>query len=93
LLFYLEPVLGLGNNASLCNLLPVLVIKNHSHGVFKILKLLMIDILYLRVAYLSLFDQGKQNIGSKSLHLEIKMLCHLALLKRLVYSPNVLPQR
>jgi hypothetical protein len=70
----------MGDKSSLSDLLAVLMVENHSHGVFKIFEFLFVNYFDLIVIDLSLFHQREEDVGSQSLHLQIQLLGHLALL-------------
>jgi hypothetical protein len=89
-LLNLQPVLSSCDDASLSDLLPILMVENHAHGVFKVLELLRIDVDDHSVLELALLDQWEQDVSSQCLHFEVEMLGHLALLQAFVYSSDVL---
>jgi hypothetical protein len=76
----LEFILSMGDKSSLSDLLAILMVENHSHGVFKIFEFLFVNYFDLIVIDLSLFHQREEDVGSQSLHLQIQLLGHLALL-------------
>jgi len=92
LLLHFYTVLSSSYDPSLCNLLAILVIEDHSHGMLEVLKLLWVNVLYLAVLDLIIFNQRKENICGQSLHLQIQLLCNLALLETLINPPNMLSE-
>jgi hypothetical protein len=92
LLFDVEALLGRRYDAPLRDLLAVLVIEDHSHGVLKILEFLRINGFDLIVLNFTIFYQRKQNVSSESLDFEVEPLSDLALLQALVNSADMLPE-
>lgn len=92
LLLNLDTILCCRNDASLGDLLAILVVEDHSHGVLEVFKLLMINVLDLSVADLAVLHQRKQDISCQSPHLQVQNFGDLALLQTLVYPSDVLPE-
>lgn len=84
--------MGRRYDAPLRDLLAVLVIEDHSHGVLKILEFLRINGFDLIVLNFTIFYQRKQNVSSESLDFEVEPLSDLALLQALVNSADMLPE-
>ena len=82
----------MGDDASLGDLLAVLVVEDHAHGVLEVLELFLVDALDLGVADLALLDEGKEDVGGECLDLEVELFGDLALLEALVDPPNVLAE-
>jgi hypothetical protein len=92
LFLHLDSILSSRNYASLGDLLSILMVEYHSHGMLKILKLLVIDILDLRVADFAVLNKWKQHISCQSFHLQVEHLGDLALLQTLVDPADMLPE-
>jgi hypothetical protein len=92
LLLYLQAILGGCDDAPLGNLLPVLVVKYHAHGMLEVFKFLRIDAFDLIVINFTILDQWEQNISGESLYLHIEPLCDLALLETFVDPSDMLPE-
>ena len=87
-----ESVLRRSNDTSLRNLLSVLVVENHAHGVLQILKFLGIDGFDLTIRDFLFFDQWEQDVSREALDLQVELLGHLALFQALVDAPDVLSE-
>lgn len=93
LLLDLEAVLGSGYDASLGDLLAVLVVEDHPHGVFEVFELLGVYVDDLLVLKLPFLDEREQDVGRERLDLEVEVLGDLALLEALVDAPDVFAER
>jgi hypothetical protein len=67
------------------------MIEDHAHGVFQIFKLFGVNVMNLRISYLSVLNKGEEDVRSQRLDLQIEFLGDLALFQTLIYSPYVLP--
>ena len=92
MLLDLDSVLSCRDDASLGDLLAVLVVEDHSHGVFEVFELLVVNVLHLSVTDLAVLHQWKQDVRCQCPHLQIENFGDLALLQTFVYSSNVLPE-
>jgi hypothetical protein len=57
------------------------MIKNHSHGVFKIFELFGVDTLDVRILDFVILHQGEQDVCGQVLALQVEALGYLALLQ------------
>lgn len=80
LFLYLQTILSCSYDTTLGYLLAILMVKDHTHRVLKIFKLLWINTLNLTVAYFTIFNTREEYIRCKIFDLQIKFLRNLALL-------------